>query len=360
MDGWEVDVTERGSYASGGLGAPSGPGSGAGGFPFSSSTAPRYPGSSTPACFARSWSGGREPIRLRRKAAVRPGAVPPAAAAVPHRDLVDLQVLDRLHLLGHDLRGASRRGGGSGASCTWSPQHLEQLLVALGLGLQHGLDALGLRPVAGEDRVRVAAGDPAPLLRLGLGVDLDLLALDHLLDDLLLLQAGLLLLALGEEHVPAGVGQRHLAAPLGVGAPLGEGGLVVGDRGLGLVLALDRLGLQRGHLDALLHLGLLLALGLARLLLGDAHLLVAPGVRLPGDPLGLELRDRHPLVALRLLLPGTACGELLGDLDLPLAVGARPRRSRRSWSPRPPRPSPCSPPPRRPSSRWRRCTPTRR
>src|SRR5690606_29276669 len=124
-----------------------------------------------------------------------------------------------------------------------------QLAVALGLGLQHLLRALGLGEVAGEDGVGLAAGLAPGLLGLGLGGDLDALLLDLLRRQFVLGEAGEFLLALGDEDGLLALGHGHIALAAGLSADLGEQGVGVGHLGSAGVLTLDRARLRLGHAD---------------------------------------------------------------------------------------------------------------
>src|SRR5699024_10012651 len=124
-------------------------------------------------------------------------------AAVPDGDLVDLDVLDRVHLDAHQLLhlvGRHQAHGAVGVAAGGG----DNLPQAVGLLEQDLLGALGLGLHLGQDGVRLAPGLPADLLGLGLGLQLHAALVDLGADDdvgllggLLALGAGLLGLLLG-------------------------------------------------------------------------------------------------------------------------------------------------------------------
>src|SRR5262249_29667851 len=143
---------------------------------------------------------------------------------------------------------------------------LDELAVALGLGLEDALRALGLGGVLREDGVGLALRLDAPLLGLGGGGDLDAPLLDLLWGDLLLRETRELAVALGEEDGLLAPGHRDVGAALCVGGDLAQLRLRLGHEGAAGVLAGHGGGLGLGDADALLLLGLLASgdgLGLA-------------------------------------------------------------------------------------------------
>ena len=247
-----------------------------------------------------------EPREEARGAALAVGA----DTAVPHRNLVDLEIGNGLHLLAHELweefrdehllsaRGALAGGdeflealGFSGEDGLGTVRLGEELRFhPVGLGELHQLDPVGFGLLLGADRVGRSLLDAAETFGLGIGLD-DLaflrdfgghddvrelgraLAFGTLLLGALFGDVGLL------EHLGLGDLFRGGGEALGFGLGAAALGVRIRDVDLGGVFTLGRLGIRVGNGDPFVALGHGRADFTVTVGLGDLHLRFGDGLR---------------------------------------------------------------------------------
>ena len=162
-----------------------------------------------------------------------------ATTGIPHGDLVDLDVLDRLGLQRDnflDLLG--HKEGGTGASVATTA--FNQALVTLGLGIEHLPDTLGLGFVLGQDGVSYTLGFLTGLLRLGSRSDLNLLTIDLFAHNFRSIKPFFLSLGLSLLDGYLGLTVGHFTTLRGLGTYYSQRRVCVSNLGLGLVLTGDR------------------------------------------------------------------------------------------------------------------------
>ena len=199
--------------------------------------------------------------------------------------------------------------------------HCDEFLVTRGLAFQHLADTLCLGVVLGEHRIGFTLGHASDALGFGFRIDLDLLPLDHLLGDDFFFESCEFLFLFGNEDVLGRLGPCDLTTTLGVRLGLGQRRAVVSDLCLGFVLALDRCGFQRSHLDTLGCLGFFFTLHGKGCLLGDRDFLLTCCLSFTRHTFGFELGDVDSLVTLGTLLADLRLCDLFRNGDLTFTVG---------------------------------------